>query len=97
MQATLKLRSRSESGKGFARRLRRAGRIPGVIYGAGGETVMVSMDGHEATQLFHSVALSATVLELRIDGGPAERAVVREVQAHPFRPDLLHVDFQRVG
>ena len=55
------------------------------------------MDAHEATRLFHSVPLESTVLELHVDGGPAQPAVVREVQSHPCRPEVLHVDFLRVA
>lgn len=92
----MNLKTRSEAGKGFARRLRRAGRVPGVIYGGGGDTVLVSMEAREAMHLLQSISRNDTVLDLAVDGGASERAVVRDVQAHPFRPELLHVDFLRV-
>ena len=96
METTLNLRTRSGSGKGAARKLRRAGRVPGVIYGGGEGTVLVSMETREALNLFQAISVENTVLDLLVDDREAERALVREVQAHPFRTELLHVDFLRV-
>ncbi|MCY3546584.1 MAG: 50S ribosomal protein L25 [Gemmatimonadetes bacterium] len=97
MEAKLNLLTRDESGKGVARKLRRAGRVPGVIYGGGGEPVMVSMEARETLQLFQSIPVDNTILNLSLDGEASpEQALVREVQAHPYRTELLHVDFIRV-
>lgn len=96
MEAKLNLETRKQAGKGVARRLRRAGRVPGVIYGGGGETVLVSMKAREAVNLLQSISLDDTVLTLNLDGGASEQAVVQDVQAHPYRTELLHVDFLRV-
>lgn len=96
MEAKLNLETRTGSGKGVARKLRRAGRVPGVIYGGGGDNVLVSMQARETLLLLQAVPVEDTVFELRLDGGHTERARVREVQVHPFRSQLLHVDFMRV-
>lgn len=96
MDTTLNLRTRSESGKGVARKLRRAGRVPGVIYGGGEGPMLVSMEAREALNLFQSISVENTILQLTVDDREAERALVREVQVHPFRTELLHVDFLRV-
>lgn len=96
METTLNLQSRAESGKGAARRLRRAGRVPGVVYGGGGEPVLVSAEAREAWRLFNAISVENTILHLVVDGAEAERALVREIQTHPFQPQLLHVDFLRV-
>ncbi len=96
MEATLNLRTRRDSGKGVARRLRRAGRVPGVIYGGGEEPVLVSMEAREALLLFQSISVENTILNLMVEDRDAERALVREVQVHPYRTTLLHVDFLRV-
>ncbi|MCY3677679.1 MAG: 50S ribosomal protein L25 [Gemmatimonadetes bacterium] len=97
MEAKLNLLTRDESGKGVARKLRRAGRVPGVIYGGGGEPVMVSMEARETLQLFQSIPVDNTILNLSLDGEASpEQALVREVQVHPYRTELLHVDFIRV-
>ena len=97
MEAKLNLLRRGESGKGAARKLRRSGRVPGVIYGGGDEPVMVSMEARETLQLFQSIPVDNTILHLSLDGeGSPEQALVREVQVHPYRTELLHVDFMRV-
>lgn len=96
MEAKLNLEVRTASGKGVARKLRRAGRAPGVIYGAGGDNVLVSMEARETLLLLREVPVEDTVFELSLDGGRVERARVREVQVHPYRSQLLHVDFLRV-
>ena len=96
METTLNLTTRHNSGKGVARKLRRAGRVPGIIYGGGGEPVPVSMEAREALHLFHSISVENTILNLMVDDREAERALVREVQVHPYRTELLHVDFLRV-
>lgn len=96
MKATLNLQSRAESGKGAARRLRRAGRVPGVLYGGDAAPVLVSAETHEAWRLFNAISVENTILHLVVDGGEPERALVREIQTHPFQPQMLHVDFLRI-
>lgn len=96
MDTTLNLRTRNDSGKGVARKLRRAGRVPGVIYGGGAGPVLVSMETREALTLFQAISVENTILQLMVDEAESERALVREVQVHPCRTELLHVDFLRV-
>lgn len=74
------------------RRLRRAGRIPGVLYGQGADPVALDVDARE---LRHALAATGAVLELQVDGS-AEPAVLKEAQRHPVRGEILHVDFLRV-
>ena len=95
-EVSLQARRRDETGKGVARRLRRAGRIPAVVYGKNMESVPLSLDAHDAAQLFHSIPVANTVLQLDIGDGETFRTLVREIQTHPFRPDILHVDFMRL-
>ena len=94
--ARLNLETRDASGKGVARKLRRAGRVPGVIYGGGGDPMLVSMDARETFNLFQSIPVDNTILQLHVGDRESERALVREVQVHPYRPELLHVDFIRI-
>ena len=96
MEAKINLETRTGAGKGAARRLRRVGRVPGVIYGGDGDNVLVSMPAHETINLLQAVPVGETVFELSLDGGEVEHARVAEVQAHPYRPELIHVDFVRV-
>jgi large subunit ribosomal protein L25 len=95
-EASLHARRREETGKGVARRLRRAGRIPAVVYGKDMEPIPLSLDEQETVQLFESIPVANTVLQLDIGDGETLRTLVREIQTHPFRPDVIHVDFMRL-
>ena len=75
------------------RRQRRAGQVPGVLYGGGDEPVAFAVN--ERT-LRHALAAKGAVLELTIDGGAGTPAVLKDAQRHPVRGDLLHVDLLRV-
>lgn len=96
MKATL----REETGKGVARRMRREGRIPAVVYGRGEETFPLSLDAHDFEMLVKNHALDTTLVELEIEGGKKKsnkvRTLVVEVQSHPYKPMVLHVDFQQI-
>jgi large subunit ribosomal protein L25 len=96
-KATLKAQPRQEKGKSATRKMRASGRIPAVVYGHGDQTRMVSVDAHELELLFSRIHYENTVIEVDIEGerGPV-KTLVREVQAHPVRPQLLHVDFQQL-
>ncbi len=96
--ATLKATLRTETGKNAARRMRRAGRIPAVVYGRGEETHALSLDAHEFEMLLKQHSLDTTLIDLTIEGqaGGNVRALVSEVQTHPYKPEVLHVDFQQI-
>lgn len=86
---------RSQQGTGASRRLRRTGKTPGIIYGAGIAPQMIELD-HNA--LFHALekeAFHASILDLELDSA-SQSVLVRDVQRHPFKPMVLHIDFQRV-
>lgn len=99
--ATLKATLREETGKGAARRMRREGRIPAVVYGRGEETRALTLDAHEFEMLVRRYSLDTTLLELQIEGSGKKKAekvrtLVVEVQGHPYRPEVMHVDFQQI-
>jgi len=99
---TVRLRAqpREGLGKGVARKIRASGRIPAVIYGPGRETRTLSLDAHEVERVFSGISVENTLLDVVIDlGGKSEtlRSLVREVQVHPVRPEVLHVDFYAVA
>ncbi|HEX6938440.1 MAG TPA: 50S ribosomal protein L25/general stress protein Ctc [Longimicrobiales bacterium] len=94
--ANLKAAPREERGKGAARRLRAAGRVPAVVYGHGEDARPLSVDAHELERLFSRISVENTLIQLEIDGQPGARVLVREVQTHPYRPEVLHVDFYQV-
>ncbi len=91
--ATLDLKSRTEQGSRAMRRLRRAGEVPGVIYGGEGEPVAFAVD---ALLLRNTLAHAGAVLEVTIGEGQTENVVVKELQRHPVRGDIMHADLLRV-
>ena len=93
--ATLNAESRSDTGKGVARKLRAAGKVPGVIYGHGREPQALTLDAREFNRLAERVRITSTVIELAMDGKVA-RTLVRELQRDPLRRTVLHVDFQEL-
>jgi len=90
----LKVEKRSGSGTGKAREVRRQGQIPAVIYGHGREPESLSLPKAEFDKMLSGIAGSA-VIELKL-GSKKMRALIREVQRHPTRLDVLHVDFLEV-
>lgn len=96
-QVTLKAEHREGRGKGVARKLRAGGRLPAVVYGAGGDPVSIVLDTHDAIHLFRSISVENTIINLEIAGQDASvPTLVREIQTHPARPEVLHVDFLRI-
>ena len=94
---SLNARKREERGKGAARKLRQAGRVPAVLYGKGMESVPLSIDAMEAEHLFAAISVENTIIELQVEGEKSShQSLVRVIQAHPFRKDLVHVDFLRL-
>lgn len=93
--ASLNASVRTETGKGAARKIRQGGNIPAVIYGHGREPQSLMLNARETDKLLKSIAISSTVIELSIDGKVA-RSLIREVQRHPFKRTITHMDFQEV-
>jgi large subunit ribosomal protein L25 len=94
-QIALAAERRTSGGKGEARRLRRAGKVPAIAYGAGLEPTAVSVDALELYHVLHTGAGANAVISLGIDGG-SQLVLAREIQRHPVRRDILHVDFVAV-
>jgi large subunit ribosomal protein L25 len=93
--AQLSAKPRDGTGKGAARTLRAQGQIPGVIYGHGREPLALSIDTRELEKLLSRISAESTVIELSFDGASA-RTLIREIQRHPFKRQILHVDFQEL-
>ena len=85
---------RSDAGTGAARAVRREGRVPAVIYGGGGDTVSVSMDGRELNRVLRTPGLMTMDMTVTVDG-KAERVRWQDVQRHPVSEVPLHLDFIR--
>src|SRR5271166_2301118 len=89
----LEVTSRAAAGSRAARRLRRSGRVPGVLYGGGGDSVGFDADARE---LRLALAASGAVLDLSVDGQKATPVVLKETQRDPVRGETVHVDLLRV-
>jgi large subunit ribosomal protein L25 len=94
--ASLNAKPRDDKGKGANRKLRAGGQIPAVIYGHGEATRSLSLDAHELELLFARVHVESTVIDLKIAGERGVKALVREVQTHPARGQVMHVDFYQI-
>ncbi len=93
--ATLSATLRDTAGKGVARALRRDGRVPAVIYGHNREAQSLSLETRAIDRLLEHIATGGTVVELSLDGRTV-RTLIREVQRHPLKRHILHVDFQEL-
>jgi large subunit ribosomal protein L25 len=91
--ATLHASRREGAGKGTARKLRGTGKVPAVLYGHGDRTESLAVDAHELELLLNRVNPENTLIGLDIDGGARADVLIREIQRHPWRPELQHVDF----
>ena len=86
---------RSTKGKGAAREMRRGGKVPAVIYGRGREPDQLTVDGVTLGRLLEKIVPESTIVELSVDGTPV-KTLIREVQRHPVRPGIVHVDFYEI-
>ena len=93
---TLSAEPRARAGKGATRATRRAGRVPGIIYGDNKEPVLISLEPRELSRALASRSFLATLVDVKVDGA-VHRTLPRDVQYHPATDAPLHVDFMRVG
>jgi large subunit ribosomal protein L25 len=93
--ANLSAKSRTTTGKGVARKLRAAGQVPAIIYGHARQPLSLELNAHELQLLLEKNPYQSTVIELAFDGKTA-RTLIREIQRHPFKKQILHVDFQEL-
>ena len=93
--ANLSATARDNGGKGVARKLRGEGRVPAVVYGHGRDPQALSINTRELEKLLDHISAESTVIDLDIDG-KAARTLIREIQRHPFKRQILHVDFQEL-
>ncbi len=96
-QANLQVASRTATGKGAARSLRRDGKIPGVIYGHGREAEAVAIDTAALAKTLLGVSAATTILDVAIDGRAPVKALIREIQRDSLRPaEIIHLDLYEV-
>ncbi|HTR56843.1 MAG TPA: 50S ribosomal protein L25/general stress protein Ctc [Casimicrobiaceae bacterium] len=88
-------RGTRNQGRSANRRLRRSGRAPGIVYGGSGEPQPIELDHNALIHALRNEAFHASILTMKLDGA-AQQVLLRAVQMHPFKKEVLHVDFQRV-
>lgn len=96
MKIEIKADKRSVQGTGASRRLRRESKVPGVLYGAGKDALPIEVDHKDLWFKLKMEAFHASILDLDV-GGEKSQVLLRDYQMHPFRPLILHIDFQRVA
>lgn len=96
MSISINAVKRDVKGTGASRRARRAGQVPGVVYGGGLPAVNLSLDHKELFLQFRHEAFHASILDLILDG-KKESVLLRDYQMHPVRNTIQHIDFQRVS
>lgn len=86
---------RAEQGKGASRRLRHTGKFPAIVYGAGKEPAAVTLEHNEIVRYLEEEAFYSQVLKIDLEG-VSEKVVLRDLQRHPAKPFILHMDLQRI-
>ena len=86
---------RAKQGTGASRRLRITGRTPGIVYGGTGEPVLIEIDHNTLWHAIKTVAFHGAILEMEL-GGKDHKVLLRDLQMHPYKQQVLHIDFQRV-
>ena len=89
--------TRSVQGTSASRRLRRTGKVPGIVYGSTDTPVSIELDHNDLFHALRKEAFHASILDLELDGSAASSVLLRDVQMHPFKQQVLHIDFQRVA
>lgn len=87
---------RSDKGKGASRRLRRQGLVPGIVYGAHRDPEAISLVHHELAHQLETEAFYSHILSLKL-GGKTEKVILKDMQRHPAKPFITHVDLFRVS
>src|SRR3954467_2930308 len=88
--------AREAAGKGAARTLRRQGLVPAVIYGHGREPQSLALNARDLDKMLGHIQAESTVIEVTV-GGQTAKTLIREIQRHPIKRQILHVDFQALG
>lgn len=88
--------ARSVQGSSASRRLRRAGRVPAIVYGGTAAPLNIELDHNEIYHALRKEEFHALILNMVIEGGKTEEVLLRSVQWHAYKPQVMHVDFQRV-
>lgn len=88
--------ARSVQGSSASRRLRRAGRVPAIVYGGTAAPLNIELDHNEIYHALRKEEFHASILNMVLEGGKTEEVLLRSIQWHAYKPQVMHVDFQRV-
>jgi large subunit ribosomal protein L25 len=88
--------SRKDEGKGASRRLRRTGQVPAIVYGAHKDPQSIQLEHNSVFLASAREWFYSGIIDLSVDGA-VQKVLLRDLQRHPFRPQILHLDFQRVS
>ena len=86
---------REDQGKGASRRLRRSGKVPAIIYGAGRPPRQLAFDHNRVIQQLENESFYSSILNIKV-GGKSQAAIVKDIQRHPAKSIIMHMDFQRI-
>ena len=86
---------RTSEGRGASRRMRRTGKAPGIVYGGKAAPQPIELDHNALIHALRNEAFHSSILAMKVDGATTQ-VLLRDVQMHPYRPQVLHIDFQRV-
>jgi large subunit ribosomal protein L25 len=86
---------RAKQGTGASRRLRNTGRAPGIVYGGEGQPQLIELDHNALWHALKKETFHSTILDMEL-GGKEGKVLLRDVQYHPYKPQVVHIDFQRV-
>lgn len=92
----LNAEKRNVTGRAENKRLRKAGRVPAIIYGGNGDPVMLSFNHNDLIHRLDNEAFFSHIIKIKVDGGQTEEAVLRDLQRHPAKPFVEHADFLRI-
>jgi len=92
----IKAEPRKDQGKGASRRLRRAGMVPAIVYGAHQDPASIQLTHHDVSQYQKHEWFYSSILDMSVEG-KSQKVLLRDMQRHPFQPLVLHIDFQRVS
>lgn len=93
---TINAEPRSDAGKGASRRLRRAGKVPAIVYGGEKDAESICLEQEFVKKAVDDESFYTHILDLKLNGA-TDKVVVRDVQRHPAKPEILHVDFMRIS
>ena len=96
MKIAIKAEMRKGQGTGASRRLRRADKVPGIVYGGGKDATVIELDHNDIYHKLKLEAFHASILDMSLDG-KSEQVLLRDVQMHAWKQNVLHVDFQRIA